>query len=162
MLAIISLLIWKCKTINGVYGTAQNLTSKFSLTKRQEIYTCVLMKYKIMKIRMKISFIAFEKQITIKELIYRQIIKTKQTFFKEGKIPMKLLEIYQQQPFVYEELISLKTIDCIYYLTAMIKFCKRDTQQYFYGDIRVKEILFNSKKFFEKKMSNMSVEEMIN
>lgn len=75
---------------------------------------------------------------------------------------MKLLEIYQQQSFVYEELISYKTIDCIYYLIAMIKFCKDDMQLYFYDDIRVKEILFNSKKFFEKKMNNISVEEMIN
>ena len=75
---------------------------------------------------------------------------------------MTLLEIYQQQTLVYEELISLKTIDCIYYLIAMIKFCKDDTQLYFYDDIRVKDVLFNSKKFFEKKMNNMSVDEMIN
>jgi hypothetical protein len=76
MIAIISLLIWKTKTINGIAGTSKELTSLMSLTRRQQMYSCVLMKYKIMKIRMKISFMALVKEISIKELIYRQIIRT--------------------------------------------------------------------------------------
>ncbi len=35
MIAVISLLIWKTKTINGVAGTARELTRLMSLSKRQ-------------------------------------------------------------------------------------------------------------------------------
>tara|TARA_B110000285_G_C14681754_1_gene405015 strand:- start:17 stop:232 length:216 start_codon:yes stop_codon:yes gene_type:complete len=71
MFTIISLLIWKTSTLDGNAGSAVRLTDMMTSTMKQQIYSCVLMKYKIMKIRMKISFSAFEKQITIKELFYR-------------------------------------------------------------------------------------------
>jgi hypothetical protein len=74
------------------------------------------MKYKVIKFRMKISFIAFVKCMTIKELFFRQIIKSHQILFKEGKIPMTLLEIYQQQDCVFDDFIFYKAIDCVYYI----------------------------------------------
>ena len=40
------------------------------------IFQKVNTKYKIMKIRQKISFIAFEKSVTIKELIVNQIFES--------------------------------------------------------------------------------------
>jgi hypothetical protein len=59
MIAIISLLIWKTNTINGVAGSSIHLSDLMSLNRQQELFTTVLMKYKILKARMKISFIAF-------------------------------------------------------------------------------------------------------
>ena len=61
MFTVISLLIWKIETIDGNVGTASNVIEKMNVTRQQQLYSCVLMKYKIMKIRMKISFTAFEK-----------------------------------------------------------------------------------------------------
>ena len=120
MIAIISLLIWKINTINGVAGTSHELTDFMSLDRKQELFSSVLMKYKILKARMKISFSAFQRDITIKELFYRQIVNTFQVFYAKDLIPMSLLDIYQQQESVFEEVLSLKTIDCIYYIMAMI------------------------------------------
>ena len=71
MLTLLSLLIWKTETINGIAGTAVPLTKLMNMEKQQQLYSAVLMKYKVMKIRMKISFIALQKRITIKELFYK-------------------------------------------------------------------------------------------
>ena len=76
MITILSLLIWKTSTLDGNAGTALDPIELMDVIQKQKLYTRVLLKFKIMKARMKISFSAFEKQITIKELFYRQIIKT--------------------------------------------------------------------------------------
>ena len=44
------------------------------------------LKYKIMKIRMKISYMAFEKSMTVQELFYSTILKTYNEFVKDGLI----------------------------------------------------------------------------
>ena len=74
MINLISLLIWRTETINGVAGTSLAITNLMRQERKQVLYTKVLIKYKIMKIRMKISYEALRKRITIKELFYRAII----------------------------------------------------------------------------------------
>ena len=94
MITLLSLLVWKTQTLNGVAGTADRLTERMSLTQKQELFSRVMMKFKVMKIRMKISFHAFESRITIKELFYRQILKTYQVFFKSGSYSMNFLQLF--------------------------------------------------------------------
>ena len=43
-------------------------------------------KFKLLRIRMKISFSAFEKNMTINELFYRTILSSYNNLMKEGKI----------------------------------------------------------------------------
>ena len=47
-----------------------------------------LAKYSIMRIRHKISFMAFLKKMTVEEMILEQIIKTHDFLVKEGSIPL--------------------------------------------------------------------------
>lgn len=64
---------------------------------------------------------------------------------------MTTLDIFQQQTNVFEDLISMKTIDCIYYIIAMIQLTKDNKEVYFYNDIINKELLFKCKKFLKSK-----------
>ena len=48
------------------------------------------MKYKIMKFRMKISYMAYEQRKTVKELFFDSILKTYIKLFKNGLIPMNI------------------------------------------------------------------------
>jgi len=48
-----------------------------------------------MKFRMKISYIAFEKTVTVKELFLETIMKSYMSLFKRGKIPMSVEEIFR-------------------------------------------------------------------
>ena len=41
----------------------------------------LLKMYKVLRIRMKISYEAFRKRITLRELIYGQIVKTHEAFY---------------------------------------------------------------------------------
>jgi hypothetical protein len=54
------------------------------------------MKYKIIKFRMKISYIAFEKEMTIKELFLTTIMRSYMILFKRGKIPISVEEVFRQ------------------------------------------------------------------
>ena len=84
-------LINHLKTLDGKKDSAlkllDNLKSQapygqkksYALMYRKIVYNKVLMKFKIMRIRSKISYIAFKKRMTISELIVTQILKS----FKE-------------------------------------------------------------------------------
>ena len=65
---LIKYLVYKMKTIDGNVGTSSNLIKDMSAERIDELNRKTIMKYKILKFRMKISYIAFEKNITVKEL----------------------------------------------------------------------------------------------
>ena len=46
------------------------------------------LKYSILRIRQKISFMAFMKKMTIQELILQTIVKSHEKFEAEGQIPV--------------------------------------------------------------------------
>lgn len=54
------------------------------------------MRYKVMKMRMKISYIAFEKTMTVKQLFLETIMKSYMFLFKSGKIPITIEEVFRQ------------------------------------------------------------------
>jgi hypothetical protein len=82
------------RTVDGIKGTAKNIHQSMSSQEIVEVYSRVLMKYKIMKIRVKISYSALQCNITVKELIIFQITKTYQEFFRGNRFPMTLMEIF--------------------------------------------------------------------
>ena len=68
---------------------------------------------------MKISYIAFEKITTVKELFLDTIMWSYMTMFKRGKIPISVEEIFRQQNCVYEKILSLSCKDCFTYLVSL-------------------------------------------
>ena len=51
------------------------------------------MRYKILKIRMKISYIAFEQKKSILEMFLITILKIHSRLFQQGKITMSLIDL---------------------------------------------------------------------
>lgn len=49
--------------------------------------TKTIVKYKILRIRQKISFSAFMKRVTVLELIFNSVIRTHDFLINEGSIP---------------------------------------------------------------------------
>jgi hypothetical protein len=74
-----------------------------------------------MKWRMKISYIAFEKQKTIKELFLETIMKSYMSLFDQGRIPIRVEELFRQQDVVFENIIQLKFRECFSYLMSLNK-----------------------------------------
>ena len=72
---------------------------------------------------------------------------------------MTLLDLYQQKESVFEEMLSMKTIDCIYYIMAMISLSKNERKKYFVKDIKNGELVFKNQKFLTK--VEMSREDLI-
>ena len=92
MLNFITLLVYQLNTIDGNRNSAKKLIQK---TKNQDLVVeKVVMKYKIMKFRMKISYMAFEKRKTVKELLLDSILKTYIKLFRNGIIPMNIKDLY--------------------------------------------------------------------
>ena len=86
------------------------------------------MKYKIIKFRMKLSYIAFEKELTIKELFLTTIMKSYMTLFKRGKIPISVEEVFRQQNCVYDKILSLSCKDCFTYIVSLNRI--KDLQKF--------------------------------
>lgn len=103
-------LIYSLKTFDGQRGTAKNLVKALqrqevrilkqdqgrqviSESKKQEIrerseytvYRRVYLKYQILKIRHKISYSAFQKKMTIPEMLVTQILDSYDTSVAEGR-----------------------------------------------------------------------------
>lgn len=74
-----------------------------------------------MKWRMKISYIAFEKQKTIKELFLETIMKSYMSLFDQGRIPIRVEELFRQQDIVFENIIKLNFRECFSYLMSLNK-----------------------------------------
>ena len=96
MMNLIQLLIYKLETIDGFRGTALPIIDGYLYKDIIKVYSQVLMRYKIMKLRMKISCSAFEQKKSVLELFLFSILKTHQSFFQQGLIPMTMHELKSQ------------------------------------------------------------------
>lgn len=121
-------LIYSLRTFDGKRGTAKDLVKALqrqevrrlkkeqgrqviSESKRQEIkerseytvYRRVYFKYQVLKIRHKISYSAFEKRMTIPELLCRQILTTYDLCIKEERFTEDLHK-RQMQDKIYEQI----------------------------------------------------------
>jgi hypothetical protein len=81
MMNLISLLIYKLQTIDGFKGTSLSHIEGNKYKETIRVYDKVLFRYKIIKIRMKISCIAFEQKKSILELFLIAIMKTHKKLF---------------------------------------------------------------------------------
>ena len=92
---LLKFLIYNIDTLNGIRGSSiklQNLLMKESKTNMQsriknQIMMKVHKKYMILRIRYKISFIAFIKRKTVVELILYQVKKSHKALSNGGHIP---------------------------------------------------------------------------
>ena len=95
MVKILKFLIYKLNTVDGVAGSADKILRKmnhYKASQKQKMINLhdlnrkVMLKYKIMKIRAKISFMALKSQKTIVELLVDQILKTHKDLLDLGHI----------------------------------------------------------------------------
>lgn len=91
----LSILIHKMETLDCSKGTALPLIKCLEAKKgidmkqaRHMIVKKTLLRFKILRIRLKISFMAFEKRMTIPELFMQAIMKTHDELLKESSIPL--------------------------------------------------------------------------
>ena len=68
---------------------------------------------------MKISYIAFEKMQTVKEIFLEAIMKSYMSMFKRGRIPISVEEVFRQQNCVYDKILSLSCKDCFTYIVSL-------------------------------------------
>ena len=116
---LLTFLIFELKTTNGEKGTAKQYLGHLPWVKKEKILRKILVGYKKMKWRMKISCIALEKRKTIAELFLEQIIKTYYTFFQKGKIAMTIPDLYKQQDEVFYKILFLPSKKAIQYVISI-------------------------------------------
>ena len=111
------------------------------------------MKYKIMKFRMKLSYIAFEKELTIKELFFTTIMRSYMTLFKRGKIPISVEEVFRQQNCVYDKILALPCKECFTYIVSLnrIKDLQKFSEFIYIDQMTNKQKVFNYKQFLKDK-----------
>lgn len=103
---VLSILIYKMHTLDGYKNSSLPLEnfikSKKGANMEQVRHTLVkktLFKFKVLRIRMKISYIAFTKRLTIPQLIMQAIYKTHTDLVKDGSIPL-------YDPFLEEKMAT--------------------------------------------------------
>ena len=70
---------------------------------QEYVYEKIHTKYKVLQVRAKISFMAFEKQITIQQLFLKAILKTYHNLVTEGFLKPALS--YMKKDTLYSEII---------------------------------------------------------
>ena len=86
MLNLLFVLINALDTVDGSRHSAERLYG-FEQDREAILQKC-LMKYKILKIRMKISYQAFLQTKSVKQLFLETILKSFMTLFMQNKIPI--------------------------------------------------------------------------
>ena len=137
---LLKFLIYEIKTIDGKkdsgFGLQQHLiekrtdkSSSQSSWRSQQIVEIVkhqimkktLTKYSILRIRQKISFMAFMKKMTVLEMIMESVLRTHDLFVQEESIPLYdplLLEkheifnkiLFDEQPTAFMAIMKINTL----------------------------------------------------
>lgn len=100
---LITVLVYYLKTIDGKKDTAVKLLHYMSPdleienTIRKQVVASVVMKYKVMKLRHKISYLAFEQKMTVYQLLLNAIVRTYTQLIIKGEIPVSLTDLYKLQ-----------------------------------------------------------------
>ena len=113
---LLILLIFELATLDGIKGTAYKLIQNRLYNEKANIFNKVLLKYKIIRWRNKISLMAFEKQKTILELFLSSI----KDVYLGSSIPKTKLEYYLQQNGIIDSLANLPLNQCIAQLKYII------------------------------------------
>jgi hypothetical protein len=96
------------ETVDGNKGSAIRAIYGKSYDGKNAIIENTIVKYKVMKWRMKISIMAFEKNKTVKELFLETIMKSYMSLFDQGKIPIRVEELFRQQDIVFDNILKMK------------------------------------------------------
>jgi hypothetical protein len=72
-----------------------------------------------MKFRMKISCIAFENAMSVKQLFFETILKIYMIMFKNNKISMRIEDTINQQDIVFNTILESPIKDCFNYLVIL-------------------------------------------
>lgn len=100
---VLKILVWELETIDGKRGTAKKLKELIKKERRlsvraveNEVYRKIMLKYTIMKVRSKISYEAFIRNMLINELFFHTIL------FSLGMISLTR-SLGNDVPLIYKE-----------------------------------------------------------
>lgn len=65
----------------------------------------VYLKYTVLRVRMKLSFLALTRRCTVEELIVKQIVRSYEQFEREGLIPPPDRDAVECERGIFEDLI---------------------------------------------------------
>lgn len=134
MLNLISLLVFELQTLDGQQGTASRVLKKFG-DLRKTVSNKVIFKLKVMKWRMKISFMARSQKKTVKELFLSAILASYCMLFLQNRIPMTVSDLFKQQDEVFHKILMLPTPKCLAYVTHIHSdLGLHNLQDYYYLD----------------------------
>lgn len=110
---IMTLLVYYLNTLDGKRNSAQDFLTKISSDLiidhdfRKQVVLGVIKKYKVMKLRFKISYLAFEAKQTIHQLLLTTILKSYYTLILNGEIPISMVDLYKIQHSKYTKIRDL-------------------------------------------------------
>ena len=104
-------------TLDKVYGSKDRAVWLYHFDQdREAILQKCLMKYKILKIRMKISYHAFMETKSVKQLFLEIILKSFMTLFLKNKIPITVPNLVSQHESVYNYILTKNMAESLSFL----------------------------------------------
>ena len=110
---LLFIVVTSMKTINNCKKSGLKILEDLGFYERGQIYRKVLFKFKLIRIRSKISCMAMEQGKTILELFLTQIMKSYYHFLISWQIPIMIPELFRQQACVFRNLIEQDVRGCL-------------------------------------------------
>ena len=85
---LLKFLILRMNTVDGVRDSGLAIINKLRPEQKHLFMFRTLMRFKVLRMRMKISYMAFQKKMTVSQLIQTTILKAHDDLTKEGSIPL--------------------------------------------------------------------------
>ena len=105
-----------------------------------------------MKYKMKISCIAFEKMVTVKQFFLESILKVFMIHFKTNQIPVTFNNLVLMSDDIVSRIEDLPTKDCFQYLQCFVlaSCCKAENHSIYFDQLTDKSVIFNYKLYLQK------------
>lgn len=110
---LMTLLVYQLKTLDGVKDSAVKMLYSLSpdieidMDIRKRMVQGVIKKYKVMKVRNKLAFMAFTKKMTISQLFLSTILRVYMKLIVNGEVPVSLTDLYKMQIKNFNQLFHL-------------------------------------------------------
>ena len=124
-----TLLIFYLRTIDGKKDTAVKLLHSLSPdleienSVRKQVVAGVIAKYKVMKLRHKLSYMAFERKMTIYQLLYTAVVRAYSQLVTRGDIPVLLTDLYKLQYTNFTMILLLKASHSLQHIMKINMAC---------------------------------------
>ena len=110
---LMTLLVYQLKTLDGTKGSAVKMLHKLSpdieidMDIRKRMVQGVIKKYKVMKLRNKLAYMAFRNKMTITQLFLSTILRVYMKLITTGELPVTLIDLYKMQIKYFNQVFHL-------------------------------------------------------